>query len=113
MPEYDYLCSECGAFSETRPMADYAEPQPCPGCGVAAPRALLTVPNFATMDAGRRNAHATNERSAHAPALSGASSRHPRNCGCCGPQRKAGTLRAEAVPPAKSFPARRPWMISH
>jgi putative FmdB family regulatory protein len=106
MPEYDYLCEQCGPFSEVRPMAAYADPQPCPGCGEAAPRALLTMPALGMMDAGRRVAHATNERSAHAPAVS---SRHPAGCGCCSGKSPAGA----AAGTAKGFPGKRPWMISH
>jgi putative FmdB family regulatory protein len=107
MPEYDYLCEQCGPFSEVRPMAMYAAPQPCPGCGAAAPRALLTMPALGMMDAGRRVAHATNERSAHAPAVSSRTGRHPAGCGCCSGSRTA------ASGAVKGFPGTRPWMISH
>ena len=106
MPTYDYLCTECGSFSALRPMADYAAPQDCPGCGQSSRRAMLTVPNIAAMPAGRRNAFATNERSANAPRLSSAGS-HRAGCSCCSP------AKAEAPQAAKSFPAQRPWMISH
>ena len=105
MPVYDYLCEHCGPFSAMRPMAAYAAPVPC-ACGSEAPRALLAPPAFAGMEAGARRAHATNERSAHAPKQS---RKHPASCGCCRP---AGKRVAEAVG-AKSFPAARPWMISH
>ena len=70
MPVYDYLCERCGPFTEMRPMAECDVPQRCPRCGRAAPRAFLTAPYFAAMSAERRSAHATNERSAHAPAAS-------------------------------------------
>jgi putative FmdB family regulatory protein len=107
MPIYDYLCDACGAFQEERPVADRAAPQPCPGCGLAAPRAMLSVPNFALMDGGTRRAHATNERSAHDPRVS---RDHGPNCGCCKPMKR----KALGGPPAaKSFPGRRPWMLSH
>jgi putative FmdB family regulatory protein len=33
MPTYDYGCERCGRFIETRPMAEFALPQPCPNCG--------------------------------------------------------------------------------
>ena len=108
MPSYDYLCDGCGAFTALRPMAEFALPHPCPGCGKAAPRALLASPSFATMDGGARRAQATNERSAHAPSRG---TRHPPSCGCCKPGR--GGMRAEAVSSGKSFPGQRPWMISH
>src|SRR5882672_12586656 len=66
MPVYDYLCSDCGPFTDLRPMAESDAPLRCPGCGVLAPRAFLTAPHFAIMSAEGRLAHATNERSAHA-----------------------------------------------
>ena len=110
MPEYDYLCEQCGPFSAIRPMASYADPQPCPGCGSAAPRALLTVPALGMRNSGRRVAHSTNERSAHAPALSSRLEAHPRGCSCCSAGPKREKAAAEA---AKGFPDKRPWMISH
>src|SRR6202000_1826826 len=67
MPVYDYLCKECGPFTEMRPMAECDEPQDCPQCAGVSPRAILTAPNFFCMPSDRRKAHATNERSANAP----------------------------------------------
>ncbi|MCQ4158910.1 zinc ribbon domain-containing protein [Roseomonas sp. GC11] len=109
MPVYDYACGACGPFTAFRPMAASREACACPGCGAAAPRAFLTGPRLAVMEAGARRAHATNERSAHAPRRSAG---HAPGCACCGPSpfpRKAAATAAEA----KSFPGRRPWMISH
>ena len=108
MPAYDYLCDGCGAFTASRPMAEFAASQPCPGCGDPAPRALLVAPSFAMMDGGTRRAHATNERSANVPTKG---RKHPASCGCCKPAARG--LKADAVPAAKSFPGARPWMISH
>jgi putative FmdB family regulatory protein len=42
MPTYDYDCGRCGPFSESYPMAEFAQPQPCPACGDPAPRALTS-----------------------------------------------------------------------
>jgi putative FmdB family regulatory protein len=42
MPTYDYDCDRCGPFAESRPMAEFALPQPCPACGDPAPRALTS-----------------------------------------------------------------------
>ena len=106
MPTYEYDCPACGPFEAVRPMAEFQAPQPCGGCGAAAPRVILSAPRLAGMDPGRRDAFATNERSANSPRQSRGA--HPSGCGCC----KPGKLTAEAVP-AKSFPAARPWMISH
>jgi len=108
MPTYEYDCPSCGPFEAIRPMAEFQAPHPCAGCGGAAPRVLLSAPRLGAMDAGQRHAHATNERSSNVPKQS--RGRHPASCGCCKPRSR--TLSAEAVP-AKSFPAARPWMISH
>jgi putative FmdB family regulatory protein len=102
MPAYEYNCPDCGPFTAIRPMAEFSQPQPCEGCGELAARAL-TAPALSGMDAQRRNAFATNERSANAP------HRHSAGCGCGRP----GKLKAEGVPGVKSSPSARPWMISH
>ncbi|MBV8753871.1 MAG: zinc ribbon domain-containing protein [Hyphomicrobiales bacterium] len=112
MPVYDYLCEDCGPFTDLRPMAECERPHRCPECGRQAPRVLLTAPNLAAMSMGRRLAFATNERSAHAPtALSGLVGRHAAGCSCCAPFPKRKTARGRNG--AKSFPSARPWMISH
>lgn len=112
MPVYDYLCDRCGPFTDMRPMAECDLPHKCPECGSEAPRAFLTAPYFATMSADRRLAYATNERSASAPkTLSG----HDGSCSCCSGRsmryKKNGRDAKNGA--AKSFPSRRPWMISH
>jgi putative FmdB family regulatory protein len=109
MPEYDYLCEQCGPFSETRPMALYDAPHPCPGCGAEAPRALLRTPALGRMDPGQRKAIATNERSANAPTLASQAGKHPVGCRCC----SGGSVGNSASSSLKAFPAKRPWMISH
>jgi putative FmdB family regulatory protein len=102
MPMYDYHCAGCGSFADFRPMAAYDEPAPCPECGAAAARVLLSVPHFA-IATNRTKAQAVNEKSAHAPETSARTGRHPPSCGCCKSKPAA----------AKGFPAARPWMISH
>jgi putative FmdB family regulatory protein len=112
MPVYDYLCSGCGPFTDLRPMAECDLAKDCPRCGDAAPRAFLTAPHFATMSAERRRAHATNERSAHAPqALSQMKAGHGARCACCTGKSMRKTKRGKSG--AKSFPGSHPWMISH
>jgi putative FmdB family regulatory protein len=112
MPVYDYLCERCGSFTDMRPMAECDEPKECPRCGGEAPRAFLTAPYFAAMSAERRSAHATNERSAHAPAtLSQMKASHGAGCSCCTGKSMRRTKRGKNG--AKSFPGSRPWMISH
>jgi hypothetical protein len=95
-----------------RPMAECDRPKDCPRCGAEAPRAFLTAPYFASMPAERRLAHATNERSAHAPAtLSEMKKNHGAGCSCCTGKSMRKTKRGKNG--AKSFPGSRPWMISH
>jgi putative FmdB family regulatory protein len=110
MPVYEYLCDECGPFTAMRPMAECELPHGCPDCGGQAPRVILTAPHLSSLSAERRLAHARNERSAHAPqALSALKESHPSGCACCVGKRVVGRGRNGA----KSFPASRPWMISH
>lgn len=109
MPVYEYACTTHGVFEAHRPMARFADPCPCPACGVAAPRVLVTPPRLATTDRARVKAQAINERAADSPRRTKA---HGPGCACCtGPKASNGAL---ARPDgSKSFPAKRPWMISH
>jgi putative FmdB family regulatory protein len=114
MPIYEYDCPSCGPFDALGRIATSAEPHDCPRCGVSSPRVILTVPAVLAMDAGRRRAHATNEQSAHAPAVSTAESRahkHGPGCGCGTGVSKSRTV--TGADGSKAFPADRPWMISH
>ncbi|HMK81378.1 MAG TPA: zinc ribbon domain-containing protein [Xanthobacteraceae bacterium] len=115
MPVYEYMCSACGPFTDIRPMAEYEKPQVCPDCRRKAPRVLLTAPRFSTLAVELRTAHATNERSAHAPdTLSALKSQHGSSCSCCaGLTYKKSRKTARGKNGAKSFPGARPWMISH
>lgn len=109
MPIYDYDCETCGPFEALRPMADFAEPCDCPECTKPAPRVLLSAPNVSMVSTESRHAHHTNERSADSPKKSS----HGPGCSCCGggKSKNSGTLyRPDG---SKSFPAKRPWMISH
>ncbi|MES2481654.1 MAG: zinc ribbon domain-containing protein [Pseudomonadota bacterium] len=119
MPTYDYRCTGCGDFDALRRISARDEPCPCPDCGQAATRVLGTAPQLACMAGETRQAHETNERARHVPrssrdAAAGAYGRlrHPSGCGCCSSTpRRGGTV--TAADGAKSFPAKRPWMISH
>jgi len=112
MPVYDYLCNDCGPFTDMRPMVECDAPQDCPKCESASPRAILRAPNFFCMPAERRKAHATNERSANAPKTLGEyKASHGAGCGCC--STKPSRLVKKTRTGAKSFPTARPWMISH
>ena len=112
MPVYEYRCNACGPFTQMRPMAEYEQPTPCPACGAAAQRVILTAPHCSTLSTQSRLAHATNERSANAPkTVSEYKASHGAGCGCCStkPSRLVNKTRSGA----KSFPTARPWMISH
>ncbi|MGI9212526.1 MAG: FmdB family zinc ribbon protein [Methylococcaceae bacterium] len=116
MPIYEYDCSRCGDFTALRPMAEFRAAQPCPSCGVLAPRVLLNAPGLPVLSTEMRRSHALNERSAHEPrhssAAERASSGHGSGCACCKPGAKSARVQ-QGVTGAKSFPGQRPWMISH
>ena len=110
MPFYDYDCKDCGPFTGLASMQDYASPCTCPSCATPAPRVLLTAPTLANMNRDRRHAHETNERSADTPRRSS----HGPGCGCCsGGSHKARSQTLHRPDGSKSFPQKRPWMISH
>ncbi|MGX4772385.1 FmdB family zinc ribbon protein [Bradyrhizobium guangdongense] len=115
MPVYEYLCHDCGPFTDMRPMAECDEPQACPRCEIESPRVILTAPAFSCMPADRRKAHATNEQSRHAPkTLDQYKAAHGPGCGCCGSgPKKPGRLVTKSRSGAVGFPTARPWMISH
>ena len=54
MPTYEYLCDDCGPFTDLRPMAESDLPHDCPHCGDAAPRAYLTAPYMSGLSTERR-----------------------------------------------------------
>jgi putative FmdB family regulatory protein len=109
MPVYDYLCTDCGPFSELKPMSAFSDPCGCPACGQSSERAILRAPFIAGMDATKRTSIAVNERSSHEPKSSRMSG-HGSGCGCCKP---LGSKTRTSPSGAKSFPSARPWMISH
>jgi putative FmdB family regulatory protein len=112
MPVYEYLCAECGPFTQMRPMAECDLPSDCPRCAREVPRVMLTAPHCSTLSAQSRLAHATNERSAHAPrTLSSLKRAHGAGCACCSSRSSRLAYRAKSG--SKSFPTTRPWMISH
>ncbi|MBN9561753.1 MAG: zinc ribbon domain-containing protein [Alphaproteobacteria bacterium] len=85
MPRYEYVCDQCGGFAENRPIAEYADPQPCPGCGALAARAL-TVPSL--------GAGTSEPASLSASWQPGGGARHFGGCSCCG---GSSGFRSEAV----------------
>jgi putative FmdB family regulatory protein len=116
MPTYDYVCSPCGGFDALRSLADRDLPARCPACGAASPRVLVAAPRLAELSDSTRRALDTNERASHAPRSSRDVEpyrrlRHPAGCGCCKPGERSATVTAPNG--AKTFPSKRPWMISH
>jgi putative FmdB family regulatory protein len=97
MPVYEYLCDDCGPFTDMRPMSECDDPQDCPRCEMSSPKAI-----------------AINERSAHAPkTLDQYKASHGPGCGCCSDKKKPARLVTKTRSGAKGFPTARPWMISH
>ena len=80
MPTYEYECETCGPFTEQRPMAEFASPQPCPDCNSLSPR-MLTIPQISGGSA---------EPSASGPSPAA----HAGGCACCAAPRR---FAAEAV----------------
>ena len=114
MPTYDYACAHCGGFDAIRAVAQRNEPVGCPDCGATSPRVFVAAPRLALMASGTRSAMATNERARHEPMRSGeyaVSRKHPAGCGCCSSVKRSATVTDARG--NKTFPTKRPWMISH
>lgn len=117
MPTYDYACPDCGGFDALRSLAQRNDPCACPDCGTASPRVIVTAPRLACLSSASREAQSINERARHEPRSSrqhdGSYGRlkHPSGCGCCSPGKQGATVRAGDG--SKTFPSKRPWMISH
>lgn len=116
MPTYDYDCPACGGFDAFRTLAARNEPAICPDCSEVSPRVFVSAPRLALLASTTRSAMDINERASHEPKSSRdyARLKHPSGCGCCstsGSSRRGATLRAANGD--KTFPSKRPWMISH
>ena len=113
MPTYEYACKDCGGFDAFRAMAERNDPTPCPACGAASERTFASAPRLGLLEGGTRRAMDVNERARHEPRSSRDYQRlkHPAGCGCC----SGGKFKATVTAPngAKTFPSKRPWMISH
>lgn len=110
MPIYDFECASCGPFAVMRRIAEREKPCRCPGCGGEGSR-VMSAPSLALMAGARRQAHAANERAAHAPRQSaeGPPLRHRPGCSCCAGGAKLAGAQADGL----KRPSGRPWMISH
>ncbi len=117
MPMYHYKCPTHGVFEELQMAEKAAQPIECPHCKALSPRVIAISPAVLGMDPAKRKAMAKNEKSQHEPLVSTASHRehqheHGPGCGCCSSKpRKSKTVYLGDG--SKTFPADRPWMISH
>lgn len=108
MPTYEYACSECGGFDALRRVEQRDVPADCPHCAAPSPRVVVSAPRLALMAGNTRSAMQVNERAKHEPKQS---SQHGSSCSCC----SGGSKKTASVSPSglKSYPQKRPWMISH
>ena len=100
MPLYEYICRDCGPFTEIEKMARASEPMPCPSCEQLAPRGI-SAPFLANMDPNNRVAHQRNEKSSHEPKV-GKPTKHDHSHHHGHSHRKAHGHKGS-----------RPWMIGH
>ncbi|WP_227369971.1 FmdB family zinc ribbon protein [Halomonas sp. M20] len=66
MPNYDYICHQCGPFSIRRAMTRATDPADCPRCTLSAVR-VISAPFLNTMNGNSRKAYQRNELSADCP----------------------------------------------
>ena len=115
MPVYEYLCNDCGPFTDMRPMAECDAPQDCPQCESESPRVILTAPRVllhALRQAqGARHQRAQFARAEDARSVQGLA--RPRLRLLLDGKKKPARLMTKTKSGAKGFPTARPWMISH
>ena len=113
MPVYEYLCNDCGPFTDMRPMAECDDPQDCPQCEsrIAArdPHRAGVLLHAVRQAESARHQRTQRQRAEDAwriqgLARSGLRLLFEQETGAAGDQTKSG---------AKGFPTARPWMISH
>lgn len=113
MPVYEYACGAHGVFEAVQPMDAYDQPTSCPSCGERSPRVMMTAPRLGASDRNRMHAHDVNAKAADSPKRQ---SEHGPGCGCCsagGSKAKGKSQTLHHPNGAKSFPKKRPWMITH
>lgn len=125
MPVYEFQCSNCGVVEQMLSMAACDNASQCPHCSRVVYRIFATAPRLRAK--GRDGVHAAqvNERAQHDPVRgshahainelgrrqgNSSTSPHPAGCGCCKANATGTVTHADK---SKSFPGRRPWMISH
>ncbi|MDX5300313.1 MAG: zinc ribbon domain-containing protein [Gammaproteobacteria bacterium] len=108
MPVYDFVCPDCGPFEALLPSAERDQPQHCPQCAAPLQR-RITAPRLQILSRAQRQAHETNERSAHAPRV-----HHGHACCSSGSCQHHARATQDGTPPLRAQQGvRRPWMISH
>ncbi|ASJ74214.1 FmdB family zinc ribbon protein [Granulosicoccus antarcticus] len=117
MPVYDYVCNNCGPHEFRRDYEDRDKAMECSQCQSPLSRAWLTAPRQSVTSAHTRHAMDVNELSSNVPKMSRDQDPrqmpHPASCGCCGSGKSKSKATVTAANGAKSFPGKRPWMISH
>ncbi len=94
MPNYDFVCEECGSFEQQRPVAEASDPMACPSCGRDA-RRVYSMPNTRRMPTALSGAMDRAEKSAHEPEVA---------------QRPVGGMRPGK---AHQHSDGRPWTLGH
>jgi putative FmdB family regulatory protein len=116
MPLYEYQCEECGTFSAFRKVSESSLPAICESCGGTSER-VISAPHFAILGKAQRQAHESNEKSAHEPR-----SMRRSGCGCSGAHTCKSTAKADQTgksdQQATAFQRQtkktaRPWMLGH
>jgi putative FmdB family regulatory protein len=108
MPLYTFDCARCGTFDALTTIAKRNDARACPQCGTATMRNAVTAAALACMPRHVRGAAEINERNQHEPRHS--SQHHHGATAQCKPRSGGGDV---ARAKAKTFPQKRPWMISH
>ena len=108
MPVYAYECESHGSFDLLRPMSQSGADAPCPECGEASQR-TITVPQVLSMGPVQRNAAERNERSRHAPRVSGSSCAHHHRA----PSHAKPPTGRDGKPALQRYSGPRPWVVEH
>ncbi|MGI9414714.1 MAG: FmdB family zinc ribbon protein [Hyphomicrobiales bacterium] len=101
---YEYMCIECGPFTEIRSMSGWSDPTDCPECGRRSER-TISAPQILNMNPHNRIAHQRNERSAEEPRMVTKKQHDHAACGHGHAHKHPGSAH-------KHGPSR-PWMIGH
>jgi len=89
-------------------------PASCPDCAAMA-RRVISSPNLSIMSPVHRHAAVTNERSSHAPRVTGQGHACGTGCGC-GPSSGSKARKRETGLGTVQLPSKknaRPWMLGH